>query len=243
MAPIGVGFVTGALAGLAAAPHCLGMCGGFPLHLSGGAKGYQVIARPLLFVLGKTFTYAFLGALGGFAGNVIVHSGIFSQSQRFLSYGAGAVMVVFGLAMLGVRLPRMPRGIGVQDSGLMSKVYGAFFVAPGRASSLCVGLAAGFLPCPITLALLVPAVASHQVFTGMAFMTGLGLGTAPPLLAAGIFGSALDRRLRVVGLRAAGIVVVAVGIILMVRGTGLLCQSAGCHHNAASPVQRAAAHG
>jgi len=235
-----VGFLTGLGVGIASAPHCLGMCGGFPLHLARGAKGWHALLRPLLFVAGKAFTYGFIGALAGFAGSAIAGTSLFSQSQHILAYGGGAVMVVFGLAMLGVRLPRALRGVGIGDWGLVSKVYGDFFAAPTTASSLYLGLAAGFLPCPVTLVMLAPAVASHQVLTGIAIMAGVGLGTAPVLLAAGLFGSAVGRPLRVLGLRAAGAIVIGVGVLLVLRGTGLLCPGdAACHHHASRPVSTA----
>ena len=57
-------FWIGIAAGLAATPHCAGMCGGFPLHLARATEGRPWV-RQLLFLVGKTFTYSFLGALAG----------------------------------------------------------------------------------------------------------------------------------------------------------------------------------
>ena len=58
-------FLTGLVAGFLNTPHCLGMCGGFPLHLAKSSKKGKATLRQVLFVTGKTFTYVFLGAMAG----------------------------------------------------------------------------------------------------------------------------------------------------------------------------------
>jgi sulfite exporter TauE/SafE len=58
------------MAGLAATPHCLGMCGGFPLHLAKAGGRGNVVFRQMLFVLGKAFTYMFLGTLAAAFGAI-----------------------------------------------------------------------------------------------------------------------------------------------------------------------------
>ena len=45
-------------------------------------------------------------------------------------------------------------------------------------------------------------------------MAGVGCGTAPGLLAAGLFGMGLSRRFTRLGMRAAGVFVLAIGLIV-----------------------------
>jgi len=221
----------GLIAGLAASPHCAGMCGAFPVHLSRVAGSGRPLVRQVLFLSGKTCTYAFLGALAGMFGNLLLRSRVFTSSQHLFAYAAGAVLIIFGLTMLNLfptlRLPTP----SLQESGLLGRFYGHFFRAPGPSAALTLGLATGFLPCPITLAMAAAAAATHSVFAGIITMAGLGLGTAPALLGVGFGGTLIDARLRRIGLRGAGVVVILLGGITLLRPTGALCRllPAGAH--------------
>lgn len=195
---------------------------GLPLHLSRVAGAGRPLARHVSYLLGKTFTYVFLGALAGLLGHLLVHSQSFSSGQNLLAYTLGGVMVVFGLAMLGLvptaRLPR-PRAL---DWRVITQIYGHFFRSPGPQASLLFGVATGFLPCPVTFAMMAAAAATYSVRLGMITMLGLGLGTMPVLLGIGLSGTLLDARLRRIGLRGAGAIVIVLGLITLLRPTGLM---------------------
>lgn len=233
-------FLIGLAAGLAATPHCAGMCGAFPLHLARGSGRGRPLARHLLYLGGKTFTYAFLGALAGLSGRFVVQSRLVA-SQHLLAYAAGAALVIFGAAMLhlfpSVRLPAP----GGKAWGLLGDVYARFLEAPSSGAGFLLGVGAGFLPCPITLAVMAAAAASHSVALGMMTMAGLGIGTAPVLLGIGFSGALVDARVRRIGLRAAGVIVIALGLITLLRPSGMLCRvlpvgasalHVGCHASA-----------
>lgn len=214
----------GLIAGLAATPHCAGMCGAFPLHLSHAGGEGRPLVRHLLYLAGKTLTYTFFGALAGLLGNLIVHSRSVSYSQQLLAYVLGGAMILFGLTMLGAfHSSRLPAA-GLPDWSLLRQLYGAFFRSPSKAASLLLGVATGFLPCPITFAMAAAAGASHSVASGMLTMAGLGLGTSPVLLGIGFSGTLVDTRLRRVGLRGAGVIVILIGVIAVLRPTGLFCR-------------------
>jgi sulfite exporter TauE/SafE len=101
------GFVMGLVGGLAATAHCLGMCGGFSLHLARASQRAPVFVRQLLYVAGKTFTYAFLGALCGAVGSRLGQMGWLPHSQKYVAILAGVVLMLFGLGMVGVRMPSL----------------------------------------------------------------------------------------------------------------------------------------
>jgi len=214
----------GVIAGVAATPHCAGMCGPFPLHLARAGGPGRPLVRHLLYLLGKTFTYAFLGALAGLLGRLIVQSKTIAYSQQALAYGMGAGMIVFGLTMLGafgwIRLPAT-----WSDGGrLVGTLYRDLAGAPGGGAALLLGVGTGFLPCPITFAMLAAAAGSHSVALGMAVMGGLGVGTSAVLLGIGVSGTLVDTRVRRIGLRGAGVIVMLVGVVTLLRPTGLLCR-------------------
>jgi sulfite exporter TauE/SafE len=80
-------FLIGLLGGLGATAHCLGMCGGFPLHLSRASQRVPAFVRQCLYVAGKAFTYAFLGTLFGAIGSQLVASGWLPSAQKYLAWG------------------------------------------------------------------------------------------------------------------------------------------------------------
>lgn len=220
-------FILGFGAGIAATPHCLGMCGGFPLHLAKPDATGSTALRQVLFVVGKSVTYVFLGALAAAAGVVLLRDTSFAQGAPALRVAAGAVTIAFGLAMLGARIPfrrERPKNEGL-SGGLVSGVLGGLLARPGPASALVLGLGVGFLPCPLPMGMLAAAAVSHSVLHGMALMAGVGLGTAPGLLAVGLFGVGIDRRFKKLGMRAAGVIVVCIGLLTICRATGVMARS------------------
>jgi sulfite exporter TauE/SafE len=232
------GLLVGLLAGLAATPHCIGMCGGFAVYLASGraaqpgraARG-TVLARQIAFHAAKTVTYAFLGALVGAFGMWVVGADWIPGGRTWLVYVAAGLTILYGILMLDL-LP-LPRGLP-----------GARLIAPARRffagstagvldhvptssaspvlSALALGLFAGFLPCPLTTGLLMAAAGGHSVLGGMLLLGGAGLGTIPGLLAAGFVGFAASARWRKIGMRALGVVVIAIGVLMILRRAGIL---------------------
>ena len=226
-------FLMGLAGGAAASAHCAGMCGAFPLHLARSSQRAPVWVRLLLYVTGKAFTYAFLGALAGALGSGLVRSGLLPSSQKALAILAGAVILLFGLGMVGVKLPSLGHRFNAYDWGFVRSVYSHFFAHPGPASSFSLGLANGFLPCPITLAMLGMAAGSQSVAKGIVLMLGVGAGTVPVLAAVGAFGGLVNARWRRVGLRPAGVVVIVLGLMTILRTQELMHR--GCHAGAGAP--------
>jgi hypothetical protein len=121
-----IGFV----GGLLAFAHCLGMCGGFVLHLSQGKGKKAVVTVQLLWLAGKSFSYLFLGAVagyaGGFLGTLLARQGVF---QNLLSYAAGGVIVLMGLSLLGL-LPVGQRAQGGIGESLLAPLSRKFLPVP-----------------------------------------------------------------------------------------------------------------
>lgn len=215
-------FIVGLVAGIAASPHCLGMCGGFPLHLAKPEGKGSPILRQFLFVMGKTFTYIFLGAIAASIGIIVFKNPKVALCAIALRIAAGGLTVVFGLLMMGLRLPSFKPLQGMTETGLIRSILGGLLDKPGPAAALGLGLGVGFLPCPLPMGMLAVSAASHSVVHGIALMAGVGLGTAPALLAVGTIGTGIGHRFSKVGMRAAGVVVLLVGLMTIGCAAGMM---------------------
>jgi len=227
---IGLGLAGGVLA----FAHCLGMCGAFALHLSRAPSRWGALGRQLLWHTGKTFTYVFLGAMAGFVGRWAGSASAMPWVQKALAYATGAAMVLMGLAILGLR-PRWRR-TGTASSGssagagegLLASLFRQFFREPTPSGALVMGLATGFLPCPIVLGFLALSAQSGSVLTGMATMAAVGVGTLWSLLALGLGGHALTSRVRRRGAAVAGALLIFLGAATALRGTETFHHLLGC---------------
>lgn len=215
-------FLIGLAAGVAATPHCLGMCGGFPLYLARSSNRAQTLRRHLLFVGGKGFTYVFLGTLASATGAVLFKIPSLVSIAPFLRLAIGLITVLFGLSMIGLRIPQLRR-LHDQSSGkFIGDTFGGLLSDPSPQAALVLGLGVGFLPCPLPMGMLAAAVASHHVLTGISLMAGVGLGTAPGLLGVGLFGAGLNKKFAKIGMCAAGVVVLAVGGLTITRAASAI---------------------
>jgi sulfite exporter TauE/SafE len=215
----------GFMGGLLAFPHCVGMCGGFMVHLAGSGGKKSALAAHFSWLAGKALTYTFAGAVAGYAGwqaQVLLNN---TGVQKGFSYLAGGVFVAAGLALLGVLPRRRSKGPG---GGLLVALCRPFLREPSPGGALLLGMITGLLPCPIVIGFLAYAMQSESVATGMATMGGLALGTAVPLLAVGGAGLAIGSRLKTWGATAGGIILVIVGLTTVLRGTEVLHHLMGC---------------
>ncbi|MHB1458851.1 MAG: sulfite exporter TauE/SafE family protein, partial [Armatimonadota bacterium] len=215
-------FLIGLLAGFAAFPHCVGMCGGFALYLSKPQNPRGSVMRLILFLCGKTFTYIFLGVLASSLGKVLFNDNALHSVSFALRISVGLLTVAFGLALLGISLPVTPLKGKYQD---FIKLIEGFIKLPagsGGISAFGLGLGVGFLPCPLLMGMLVALVGLHNLSYGAALMAGVGFGTAPGLLVVGLLGAGLSQKFKVIGTRAVGVVVLAIGLLIIGRTTGLV---------------------
>jgi hypothetical protein len=216
-------FLTGLVAGIAATPHCLGMCGGFPLYLASSPRTRLTLLRQILFVTAKTFTYVFLGALAAAFGKVVLKDTPLLSLATLLKFAIGFLTVILGLAMLGVRIPIRRHPHAEMGADLVSSSLRRLFSSASPAAPFVIGLFAGFIPCPVPMGLLAGLLAaptgSHSIPHGIALMAGLGLGTSPGLLTAGVLGAGIERKFVRVGMKAVGVVVLAIGLLSLGRTT------------------------
>jgi sulfite exporter TauE/SafE len=194
---------------LAASIHCVGMCGGFILAVSGPGRTppLALVGRQMLLQVGKATTYVFLGALAGALGAAVTRSSTLAWTGRGLTVARWIAPV-------------------------WNRVVGPLLVSRPRGSALIVGMAMGFLPCPLIYAGLAAAVAGGSAVFGASVMAGVSLGTIPALALVAALGAVRPKRLGLWPVRIAGILLIAAGLFALGRGFGLI----GHHHGGHTPA-------
>jgi hypothetical protein len=234
-------WLTAAALTFAASAHCLGMCGGFALALSAPdrTRAWNALGSHLLLQLGKGVSYAFLGALAGAFGAALLRQPAFVWGARALALLAGAMLIAAGLALLGLRASRGGAAAAFLAPHL-SRLMGPLLSARPRGAGLVVGLLMGFLPCPLVYAGLAAAAASGSAARGALILGGVALGTIPALGTLAVFGGLLGDGARRGLARAAGALLLVVGLVTLSRafdlhaGHGGASPDAGHHHHHSS---------
>lgn len=234
------------LLGLLGGAHCAAMCGPIVgavvmanrragsnaapagkirIVAASAAAGPQPTDWPrlLAYNFGRVLSYIAAGALAGAVGSAAWFASHVAPVQRIALALAGGALIAMGLYLLGVLRP-----LGALESAgqpLWRRVapLAARVLRGGRPlQSLGAGLVWGLIPCGMVYAMLVAALASGSAGDGALLAAAFGAGTLPNLLAIGWAASRSTRWLRSGWLRrAAGVLILAFGVLGVVRGSGL----------------------
>jgi cytochrome c-type biogenesis protein len=195
-------------------PAYLGMVSG---ETAGEQNAGKVVPATAVFVAGFATVFAVLGVVAGLVG------GSLEPFEQALQRVGGVIVIVFGLAMLGVVRGPLARERRLLPS--LPKVPG-----PVRPFVIGVAFGAAWSPCvgPLLGAALVVAARSGQPLEGALLLTAYALGIGIPFVLAsfGLAASpgAMDR-LRDIGPRVervAGVILVALGVLLVTGGYQVL---------------------
>lgn len=211
--------------GLFGSPHCLGMCGGivtaFGLsmqHVSDSKKNGLL----LTYHLGRLISYSLLGLIASLVGVAIFQSIMSNSAPRIV---LGAVLVLIGLAMLGLPLFNQLEKFGMRFWQSLAPIRKKVFPIDSFGKALFAGLLWGFLPCGLVYGALMMAIAGNNIAIGAALMFVFGLGTMPMLIATqktvGMLQSSIKHfRLRQIN-----------GVIMMLSGLAVIFIPMMMHHN------------
>jgi sulfite exporter TauE/SafE len=206
---------TGLLLGIAGSLHCAGMCGPLVIAIRHGtrAPGTGVRGRFVLYHLGRIGAYAALGALAGAAGSAITAGGL----GRWLSVGAGAVLLAFGVADLA----RLGRFVPARATVLLAR--GLAFarrqdVRHPHAAPVLAGVMNAMLPCGMLYGALVAAAALADSLAASAFLAAYGIGTTPALWGAWMAAGPSLPQSRARFRLASTVILVVAGLLLIGRG-------------------------
>ena len=170
------------LASLLGSPHCAGMCGGFALFCSGGAR--RAVSASIFYNVGRLCTYVGLGAAAGAAGagGESLLSG--TSAAGMLPYALGAALIVLGAAQLfgwrPISAVPAPKLVAIARRGV---VRAAQCPAPLRGA--IVGSISTLLPCGWLYSFLLVAAGSGSARDGAVTMAVFWIGTVPMMAAIG----------------------------------------------------------
>ncbi|MGA9642567.1 MAG: sulfite exporter TauE/SafE family protein [Terriglobales bacterium] len=174
----------------------------------------------LAYNAGRILTYAALGAVAGLAGKTVSLIGRLAGFASIVAIVGGVLMLLAGLIMFGA----FP-GVHTFGSNFFRvtssyiRPLASLISSPSVGKRFLLGLALGLLPCGLIYAALLRALATGSPLWGAATMAAFGAGTAGALLAVGIFSSALRGTFQRWGTQFAALGVIAMGALLIVRGT------------------------
>jgi len=209
----GLLFVVGLLTGF----HCVSMCGGFVVsytakHAQEGTKAYS---SHLMYGLGKTLSYTMIGAAFGLLGSIIIFTPFMRGAAGII---AGAFLIIFGLNMLNI-IPGL-RKIRIRTPAFIARFVGT--ESQKHKSPLIIGLLNGLmLACGPLQAIYIMAAGTGSPLEGAKLLFVFGLGTLPVMLGFGFFTSFLSSKATHKILKASGLLVIILGVVMMNRGLAL----------------------
>ncbi|NUJ81010.1 sulfite exporter TauE/SafE family protein [Methylocystis sp. FS] len=234
---LGLLFLLGLLTGF----HCVGMCGGFVVgYAAADARaGRSSFVSHLAYGAGKTLSYATIGAAFGWLGAFIAFTPLL---RGVAGVAAGAFLLIFGLNMLGLFAPlrRFRFGLpGPLQNWVNREAGGA------RHRPFVIGLLNGLMiACGPLQAMYVMAAGTGSPVEGAKTLFVFGLGTLPVMLAFGALTTVLSGAVTHRLLTASGVIVVALGAVMINRGliltgSGADLASLTTSWRSPAPVERA----
>jgi sulfite exporter TauE/SafE/copper chaperone CopZ/LysM repeat protein len=208
---LGLLFLLGLLTGF----HCVGMCGAFVVSYAAAdaRAGRSSFVSHLAYGAGKTLSYTAIGAAFGWLGAFIAFT---PMLRGVAGVAAGAFLIIFGLNMLGLFAPlrRFRLGLpGPLQNWVNREAGGA------RHRPFVIGLLNGLMiACGPLQAMYVMAAGTGSPIEGAKTLFVFGLGTLPVMLAFGALTTVLSGAVTHRLLTASGVIVVALGAVMINRG-------------------------
>jgi len=205
--------------GLMGSFHCVGMCGPIVLAMGRrpGQSSAQFFTGKLLYNLGRTLTYSFMGLLVGLFGEMLQ----FSAWQQSLSIGVGVLLLLSVLVFPNwerhlLRIPLLKQGL-VQLRMRLS----ALLRQQGVGGQFQIGLLNGFLPCGFVYMGLAGALVSGHWAYSTAYMALFGLGTIPGMMLLSWLGNRWQHKLSFQKPAVIRLFVALFACLFILRGLGL----------------------
>jgi len=215
-------FTTGLLGGMG---HCIGMCGpivaSYAFHGSSPADNRNAMQNMIphfAYNAGRITTYMIAGAAMGLTGSFINN---ISGFRNTVTLAAGLMMILMGISISGI----------FGGTGWLER-HNSYLLRRGRRllqgrsvwRYYPLGLLLGFLPCGFSYVVFVAAAGTGSLLSGSILALLFGLGTLPSLLIFGFAASSISSRLRVVLYKTAGVIVIAMGCLFILKGIRLYAQ-------------------
>ena len=201
--------------------HCIGMCGGIVVAYSSSkidqkSSYVQQTASHLAYNFGRVTTYTMLGALFGYAGQVLAFT---PTTKGVLFLITGLLMILAGLSLLGnLKFLNsaewsVSKYAWYQNSFrklMTSKSYGSFYL---------LGMLNGIIPCGLVYSFAIFAASTATPLGGALVMATFGLATIPALFFLGFITKFLQKgNLRGTMMKLAALLVIVYGVFTLSKG-------------------------
>lgn len=205
------------IVGLLTGFHCVSMCGGFVVSYTArdAQEGRKSHKSHLMYGIGKVISYTVIGAAFGLLGSIIT----FTPAIRGIAgIVAGVFLVIFGLNMLNI-LPFLRR-IRIRTPASVDKFVGK--TSRKHNSPLIIGLLNGLMiACGPLQAIYIMAAGTGSMIEGAKILFIFAIGTLPVMLSFGFLTSFISSNATRAILKASGVIVVILGLIMLNRGLAL----------------------
>lgn len=222
------------LVGLLGGAHCIGMCG--PLvtlysdRMNEGRKRealtFRDVRQHTLFNIGRTISYALIGAVMGLLGMVLFSAASYSWFGNGVRGIVGVLVGGFVLAS-GGRYVLQGSVVDLPGTkGFFRRIYRGIQSSVDRLVNgvgvMGLGAIHAFLPCPLLYPAFVYAFARGNPFSGALWLAALGVGTIPSLFLYATILESVSRRRRSQVHRLLGIAFLVLGLVPLTHGLTLL---------------------
>lgn len=219
--------------GLLGSFHCVGMCGAIafmlPVDRQNKVKQFFQIAS---YHLGRLLTYSIIGLLFGLLGKGFQLFGF----QQQISIITGLLMI------LAIVVPNLFRKfkIGQSVATLVMKLKSALgkqLKSKKNNTFFTIGFLNGYLPCGLVYMAVLGAISTSNAIEGSLYMFLFGLGTVPLMSAVVYVGNFTNVVFRKRVQQIIPFVVVAIGVLFVLRGLGLDIPYISPHNSVSSFIE------
>ena len=201
--------------------HCIGMCGGIVVAYSSSKIDqkttylYQTFAH-LAYNFGRVTTYAILGAIFGFIGQVIAFT---PTTKGILFLLTGLLMIAAGLSLLGNLKFLNSAEWSVSKYSWYQHSFKQLITSKNYISFYLLGVLNGIIPCGLVYSFAIFAASTATPLGGALVMATFGLATIPALFFLGFITKFLQKgNLRDSMMKLSALLVIVYGIFTLYKG-------------------------
>lgn len=206
------------IAGIFTGFHCVGMCGALVVGytVKAASTGISRYFTHIYYGIGKTLSYTAIGALFGALGAIVT----FTPFMRGVAgIAAGVFLVLFGISTLNL-FPALSK-FRIKTPAFVMRRLGVAY--RNNSNPFIIGLLNGLMIiCGPLQAMYIMAAGTGQPLEGAKMLFVFGLGTLPVMMGFGVLTSALSRQFAPKIVKASGLIVIALGVIMLNRGLAMI---------------------
>ena len=206
---------TAFIMGLFGSLHCVGMCGPIAMALPvQNENRFSMVSKLLLYNVGRTVTYVFLGILIGLLGEGLFLAGL----QKWLSIGLGIFLLLIVLFSINIEGRLLNAPIIGRVFLLVKNTLGKLLKNSSAPALFRTGVVNGFLPCGLVYMAIVGAVSMGSILDSATYMLLFGAGTIPLMLLTTTAGHMASIQVRNKIKKLFPIFITALAVLLIYRG-------------------------